>query len=84
MVEKGVVVGSDLLILTSHLLLDGTWDPRRFPRVPGIFNKEQVEAWRKVVDAVHAKGAVIFCQLWHVGRASHSGVKIANTFLYKY
>ncbi|KAL7096086.1 hypothetical protein ACP275_10G061200 [Erythranthe tilingii] len=42
-----------------------------FPHVPGIFNKEQVEEWKKVVDAVHAKGAVIFCQLWHVGRASH-------------
>lgn len=42
-----------------------------FPHVPGIYNKEQVEAWKKVVDAVHKKGAVIFCQLWHVGRASH-------------
>lgn len=42
-----------------------------FPHVPGIFNKEQIEAWRKVVDAVNRKGAVIFCQLWHVGRASH-------------
>lgn len=81
MVEKGVVVGSDLLILTSHLLLGGTWDPRRFPRVPGIFNKEQVEAWRNVVDAVHAKGAVIFCQLWHVGRASHSGENMILFFI---
>ncbi|CAN0928430.1 12-oxophytodienoate reductase 3 [Linum grandiflorum] len=42
-----------------------------FPRVPGIYTEEQVEAWRKVVDAVHAKGSIIFCQLWHVGRASH-------------
>ncbi|KAL3535533.1 hypothetical protein ACH5RR_003994 [Cinchona calisaya] len=42
-----------------------------FPHVPGIFMKEQVEAWKQVVDAVHAKGAIIFCQLWHVGRASH-------------
>ncbi|KAL2501436.1 12-oxophytodienoate reductase 3 [Forsythia ovata] len=42
-----------------------------FPHVPGIFNEEQVEAWKKVVNAVHAKGAIIFCQLWHVGRASH-------------
>lgn len=41
--------------------------------MPGIFTKEQVEAWKKVVDAVHAKGAIIFCQLWHVGRASHEG-----------
>jgi 2,4-dienoyl-CoA reductase-like NADH-dependent reductase (Old Yellow Enzyme family) len=29
-----------------------------------------------VVDAVHAKGAIFFCQLWHVGRASHQGVLI--------
>ncbi|XP_061995883.1 12-oxophytodienoate reductase 3-like [Rosa rugosa] len=42
-----------------------------FPHVPGIFSDEQVEAWKKVVDAVHAKGAIIFCQLWHEGRASH-------------
>ncbi|KAH8482505.1 hypothetical protein H0E87_029807 [Populus deltoides] len=43
----------------------------RFPHVPGIYSEAQVEAWKKVVDAVHAKGSVIFCQLWHVGRASH-------------
>ncbi|GAB4853728.1 12-oxophytodienoate reductase 3 [Ancistrocladus abbreviatus] len=42
-----------------------------FPQCPGIYTEEQVEGWRKVVDAVHAKGAIIFCQLWHVGRASH-------------
>nr|2HS8_A Chain A, 12-oxophytodienoate reductase 3 [Solanum lycopersicum]2HS8_B Chain B, 12-oxophytodienoate reductase 3 [Solanum lycopersicum] len=42
-----------------------------FPHVPGIFTKEQVREWKKIVDVVHAKGAVIFCQLWHVGRASH-------------
>ncbi|XWS26606.1 hypothetical protein CRYUN_Cryun26dG0045200 [Craigia yunnanensis] len=44
----------------------------KFPHVPGIYNEEQVEAWKKIVDAVHAKGSIIFCQLWHVGRASHS------------
>ncbi|KAK8597667.1 hypothetical protein V6N13_095067 [Hibiscus sabdariffa] len=43
-----------------------------FPHVPGIYNEEQVEAWKKVVDAVHAKGSIFFCQLWHTGRASHS------------
>uniref|UniRef100_A0A2P2NZK1 NADH:flavin oxidoreductase/NADH oxidase N-terminal domain-containing protein n=1 Tax=Rhizophora mucronata TaxID=61149 RepID=A0A2P2NZK1_RHIMU len=42
-----------------------------FPHVPGIYSEEQVEAWKNVVDAVHAKGGIIFCQLWHVGRASH-------------
>ncbi|PIN23091.1 NADH:flavin oxidoreductase/12-oxophytodienoate reductase [Handroanthus impetiginosus] len=50
-----------------------------FPRVPGIFNKEQVQAWKKVVDSVHAKGAIIFCQLWHVGRASHQALQPSGT-----
>lgn len=39
---------------------------------PGIYSNEQAEAWRRVVDAVHAKGTRIFLQLWHCGRASHS------------
>jgi N-ethylmaleimide reductase len=42
------------------------------PGVPGIYSEQQIAGWRKVVDAVHAKGAFIFLQLWHVGRASHS------------
>jgi N-ethylmaleimide reductase len=42
------------------------------PGVPGIYTQAQVAGWRKVVDAVHAKGGVIFLQLWHVGRVSHS------------
>jgi N-ethylmaleimide reductase len=42
------------------------------PGVPGIYSEAQVEGWRKVVDAVHAKGGLIFLQLWHVGRVSHS------------
>ena len=39
---------------------------------PGIYTDEQAEAWKQVVDAVHAKGTPIFLQLWHCGRASHS------------
>jgi len=39
---------------------------------PGIYSDEQAEAWKMVADAVHAKGAPIFLQLWHCGRASHS------------
>lgn len=38
---------------------------------PGIYTQAQVQAWRKVTDAVHAKGGHIFLQLWHVGRVSH-------------
>jgi N-ethylmaleimide reductase len=42
------------------------------PATPGIYSDEQIRGWRGVVDAVHAKGGVIFLQLWHVGRVSHS------------
>src|SRR5260370_18385294 len=42
------------------------------PGVPGIYSEQQIAGWREVVDAVHAKGGVIFLQLWHVGRVSHS------------
>ncbi|HBY26050.1 MAG TPA: alkene reductase [Bradyrhizobium sp.] len=42
------------------------------PGVPGIYSEAQIAGWREVVDAVHAKGGLIFLQLWHVGRVSHS------------
>ncbi|CAN7565547.1 alkene reductase [Rhizobacter sp. LjRoot28] len=38
---------------------------------PGIYSPEQVAAWKKVTDAVHARGGRIVIQLWHVGRISH-------------
>lgn len=38
---------------------------------PGIHTAEQVAAWKKVTDAVHAQGGKIVIQLWHVGRISH-------------
>lgn len=41
-----------------------------YPGVPGIFTESQIAAWKKVTNAVHAKGAYIYCQLWHVGRAT--------------
>lgn len=38
---------------------------------PGIHSDAQVEGWKKVIDAVHAKDGKIVIQLWHVGRISH-------------
>ncbi|HEY1043177.1 MAG TPA: alkene reductase [Telluria sp.] len=38
---------------------------------PGIHSPEQVAGWKKVTDEVHAKGGLIFLQIWHVGRISH-------------
>jgi N-ethylmaleimide reductase len=42
------------------------------PATPGIYSEAQVQGWRAVTDAVHAAGGLIFLQLWHVGRISHS------------
>jgi 2,4-dienoyl-CoA reductase-like NADH-dependent reductase (Old Yellow Enzyme family) len=38
--------------------------------VPGIWSKDQAEAWKQVTKAVHDKGGRIFMQIWHVGRIS--------------
>lgn len=42
-----------------------------FWREPGIHSEAQVAAWKKVTDAVHAKGGLMVLQLWHGGRACH-------------
>ena len=42
-----------------------------YPLLPGIYTEAQVAGWKKVTDAVHAKGGKIVIQLWHVGRISH-------------
>lgn len=42
-----------------------------YARTPGIWSDEQVEGWKKITRAVHAKGGLIVLQLWHVGRISH-------------
>lgn len=47
-------------------------------RTPGIYTDEQAQAWKKIVDAVHAQGTPIFLQLWHCGRASHSSFQENN------
>lgn len=42
-----------------------------WPYAPGLWSDEQVEAWRPVVEAVHANGGRIVAQLWHMGRVVH-------------
>ena len=38
---------------------------------PGIYSSAQIDAWKEVTDAVHAKGGKIYLQIWHGGRACH-------------
>src|SRR5499427_1813649 len=57
------------------IISEGTQISQRgqgYPATPGIHSPEQVEGWRLVTDAVHKKGGLIFLQLWHVGRISHT------------
>ena len=42
-----------------------------YARIPGVFSAEQVEGWKLVTKAVHAKGAKMFVQLMHCGRIAH-------------
>ena len=60
------------------IIAEATWvDPmgRPYPDVPGIRTAAQVAGWRGITDAVHAKGGIIFLQLWHAGRIGHSSTK---------
>jgi 12-oxophytodienoic acid reductase len=66
-----------LLIAEATIVSPDSLGMGLIPHTPGIWTKEQVQAWKPVVDAVHAKGATFFCQIWHVGRASDTG-KILN------
>jgi N-ethylmaleimide reductase len=38
---------------------------------PGLWSAEQVRGWRRVTDAVHKKGGLMYAQLWHTGAMSH-------------
>lgn len=43
-------------------------------KTPGIYNRDHIDGWAKIVKSVHEKGGKIFLQLWHVGRISHSSI----------
>ncbi|KAF7376915.1 FMN-linked oxidoreductase [Mycena sanguinolenta] len=45
---------------------------------PGIWSKDQIEAWKTVTTAVHAKGSFIFLQLWALGRAADAAQLISE------
>lgn len=46
-------------------------DGQGYLTTPGIYTDAQAAGWRKVTDAVHAKGGRVFIQLMHAGRMSH-------------
>ena len=60
--------GGLLIAEASQVSLQG----QGYPATPGIHSDAQVAGWKLVTDAVHAKGGLIYLQLWHVGRVGHS------------
>ncbi len=60
------------LIITegSQISLTG----QGMPATPGIHSQDQIDGWKAVTQAVHSQGGLIFLQLWHVGRISHSSL----------
>lgn len=62
--SAGLIVAEATMAIAGNSAFGG--------REPGIYSAAQVEAWRKVTAAVHAKGGRIFLQIWHGGRACHS------------
>jgi len=43
-----------------------------YPRIPGLYNAEQVAGWKLTTDAVHAKGGKIYIQFMHTGRVTQA------------
>ena len=60
--DAGLIIGEATIIRP---------DAQGYPNTPGLFTSEQIQGWKKVTDAVHAKGGKMFAQLWHVGRVAH-------------
>lgn len=58
------------LILTEGTIIHPSGDG--WNNAPFIANADQANSWLRVTDAVHAEGGAIACQLWHIGRISHS------------
>lgn len=60
--------GAGLIVTEATQISKGA---QGYQDTPGLYTPEQIAGWRRVTDAVHAKGGRIFAQLWHVGRVSH-------------
>lgn len=66
--EQRASRGGLLIVESTHPSLDS----RGYLGAPGIYTDAHRDAWKPIVEAVHAKGGVIFLQLGHDGRQSHS------------
>jgi N-ethylmaleimide reductase len=59
------------------VVTEGTYpshESQGYPGQPGITDDEQEAGWRRVTDAVHARGGRIVLQVMHAGRVSHTDI----------
>lgn len=78
--KNGIISDSTVLYYTQRasaglIVTEGiniSEDALGSPLTPGIYNQEQVNAWKKVTTSIHDAGGVIYAQLWHTGRVGHS------------
>ncbi|KAF9883322.1 hypothetical protein FE257_003740 [Aspergillus nanangensis] len=74
--QRGSTPGT--LLVSEGTFIDARAGGMR--NIPGIYNAAQIAAWKKVTAAVHAKGSMIFCQLWALGRAADPAVSAEEGF----
>src|SRR5260370_29373772 len=60
------------LVLTEATAIAAS--ARGYYHAPGLYTDEHVAGWTRITDAVHAKGAYMFTQLWHAGRTTHIAI----------
>jgi len=74
--QRGSTPGT-LLITEATFISD---EASGYPNVPGLFTPDQLNGWKTVTDAVHAKGSFIYAQLWALGRTAKPAVLKAKGY----
>jgi NADPH2 dehydrogenase len=75
--EQRACVPGTLIISEATIIAKNAVGRRN---VPGIWSDAQINSWKEITSMIHAKGCVIYCQLWHQGRSGHRDVLEAEGF----
>jgi NADPH2 dehydrogenase len=73
-VQRASVPGTLLITEATYISAAGSG----YENAPAIYSNEKIEGWILVTDAVHAKGSLIFFQLWAMGRAAKPEILLAR------
>jgi NADPH2 dehydrogenase len=64
--QRASVPGTLLITEATYISTEASG----YTNAPALYSKGQIEGWKKVTNAVHAKGSFIFAQLWAKGRVA--------------